>query len=312
MPVSALVPRTVPGLNLTLLPIPAGTFTMGSPADEPGHYEQESPQTQVTISKPFWLGKFVVTQGQWQALMGTDLVEQARRMLADDTRYTMNRKFQTIRDALGLKKDSDPQGLLGNLGDDYPMYYVNWAEAMAFCRKLTERDAGQLPEGYEYRLPTEAEWEYACRAGTTEATYAGKMEIKGAKNAPVLDAIAWYGGNSSEGYTGKGWDTRGWTEKQYPGGIAGPRQVGGKRPNAWGLYDMLGNIDEWCYDWADPFPGGSVKDPHGPTQGADRINRGGSWSDSARDVRAANRNGDVPTVRYGNLGFRIALAPRLP
>ena len=146
------------------------------------------------------------------------------------------------------------------------MYWVSWEEAVAFCRRLTERERaeGRVPAGYEYRLPTDAEWEYAARAGTTTATYAGELEIKGFANAPVLDPIAWYRGNSSEGYTGKGVDTSAWQEKQYPGGIAGPRTVATKRPNAWGLYDMLGNVWEWCGDWYSyKLPGGSVSDPTG-------------------------------------------------
>jgi len=289
---------------------------MGSPADEPGRYDDEGPQTQVTISKAFWIGKYVVTQGQWKTLMGTDQVEQARRMLADDTLYDFGgEQPQTIRDHLGATKDADPNAAIGNAGDNYPIYCVSWDEAVAFCRKLTEqeRSAGRLPAGYEYRLPTEAEWEYVCRAGTKEATYAGKMEIKGARNAPVLDSISWYGGNSSEGYTGRGFSTADWAEKQYPGGDAGPRQVGGKQPNAWGLYDMLGNVNEWCGDWyADKLPGGSVTDPHGPEEGSDRVIRGGGWNEDARDVRAAARNGYEPGSRHHFLGFRVALAPSQP
>lgn len=161
--------RTVPGLNLTLQPIPAGTFLMGSPEDEPFHDDAESPQTRVNISQAFWLGKFAVTQGQWQALMSSDLLEQARRMLADDTLYAIGGKTQTIRESMGVKNNADPGMFVGIINDNYPMYLVSWDEAISFCRKLTERErsAGRLPVGYEYRLPTEAEWEYACRAGTS-------------------------------------------------------------------------------------------------------------------------------------------------
>jgi formylglycine-generating enzyme required for sulfatase activity len=304
--VSQFVTKT----GIKLVPIPAGTFLMGSPADESGRDSDEGPQTKVTITKAFWLGKYAVTQGQWKTLMGTDAVEQARRMLADDTIYNFGTP-KTVRDLLGVAKDTDPKKLIGNVGEDYPIYWVSWDEATAFCRKLTEqeRSAERLPTGYEYRLPTEAQWEYACRAGTTEATYAGKMEIKGEKNAPVLDAIAWYGGNSSVGYIGHGFSTTSWAEKQYPGGDAGPREVGGKQPNAWGLYDMLGNVNQWCGDWyADKLPGGDATDPAGPPSGSSRVAGGGSWDRGAAFCRSARRNYGGPGARSISVGFRVALS----
>jgi formylglycine-generating enzyme required for sulfatase activity len=229
-------------------------------------------------------------------------------MLNDDSLFDFGKR-ETIRDMLGVTKVCDPKTLIGNAGDNYPIYYVSWNEAAAFCQKLTdqERYFGRLPKGYEYRLPTEAEWEYACRAGVAEATYAGKMEIKGKNNVPVLDAIAWYGGNSSVGYTGHGFSTAAWLDKQYPGGDAGPREVGGKQPNAWGLYDMLGNLSQWCGDWqADKLPGGSVTDPSGPPAGAKRVNRGGGWYSSV-NCRSSYRNGNDPGYRSNVLGFRVAL-----
>ena len=246
--------------------------------------------------------------------MGPDVVEQARRMLADDTLFNIGGKQQTLRDYFKRTKDSDPQGLVQNTADDAPMYWVSWEEAVAFCRRLTEREraAGRLPSGYEYRLPTEAEWECACRAGTTEATYAGEMEIKGKANAPVLDRIACYRGNSSEGYTGKGVNTANWEEKQYPGGTAAQRAVGTKRPNDWGLYDMIGNVWEWCGDWySDKLPGGSVRGPSGPTSGSGRVDRGGGWYHSPARCRAADRFRFSPGARHDGLGFRVALAPQV-
>ncbi len=307
-------PRVIADLKLTLAPIPAGTFTMGSPKNEPGRSQREGPQTNVTISQPFWLGQTEVTHAQWRAVMGTDLVMQAREMLDDDTLYDIAGKLQTLRDYYKEAKNSDPNDLVYNGGDDAPMYWVNWQEAVTFCRRLTEREgaAGRLPSGYVFRLPTEAEWEYACRAGTTDATYAGAMEIKGRANAPVLDRIAWYAGNSSEGYVGMGANTSDWREKQYPGGTAAQRAVGTKRPNNWGLFDMLGNVWEWCGDWdADKLPGGTVRDPTGPVSGTQRVFRGGSWGNPPAVCRAAARTSFPPNMRLNGIGFRLALAPKL-
>lgn len=286
---------------------------MGSPTNETGRHDNEGPLTKVTISHSFWLGQTEVTQDQWRAVMGTGVAEQGKRMLADDALYDLGGKQrQTLRDYYHQQKDGS-DSLLFNVAGDAPMYFVNWEEAVAFCRRLTERErtAGRLPSGYEYRLPTEAEWEYACRAGTTSATYAGNLVIKGHYNVPVLDDIAWYGGNSSVGYTGKGRDTSKWPQKQYPGGIAAQRAVATKKPNAWGLYDMLGNVWEWCGDWyIGTLLGGDVRDPQGAHSGSFRVWRGGSYSyGSPGECRAASRTGAVPTMRVSDLGFRVALCP---
>jgi formylglycine-generating enzyme required for sulfatase activity len=310
------------------MPIPAGTFTMVSPLRN----DSDRPPTRVTISQPFWLGQTEVTQGQWKALMGTDVIEQVRRQLAEDK---LAGKQLSRRDGVD-RHDSDPSELVYNTADDAPMYWVSWEEAVAFCRRLTERERaeGRVPAGYEYRLPTDAEWEYAARAGTTTATYAGELEIEGFANAPVLDPIAWYRGNSSEDYTGKGMDTSAWPEKQFPGGTAGPHAVATKRPNAWGLYDMLGNVWEWVGDWYSyKSPGGSVRDPTGPatrntvqqaayiaaggnlthenSMGAGRVIRGGSWLGAPHVINAAGRIWQLPSQRENALGFRVALAPQI-
>jgi formylglycine-generating enzyme required for sulfatase activity len=164
-----------------------------------------------------------------------------------------------------------------NVGKTGPVEQVSWEEAVEFCRKLTnrERAAGRLPAGYAYTLPTEAQWEYACRAGTTGA-YAGE-----------LDGMGWYarkGGSTTNG-------------------------VGQKRANAWGLYDMHGNVSEWCSDWYRDYPSGSVTDPAGASSGFVRVCRGGSWSYPAASARSAVRSGHPPGYRGSFLGFRVALTP---
>jgi sulfatase modifying factor 1 len=299
-------------LDLTLVPIPAGAFAMGSPDGEPGRRSDEGPKARVTITRDFWLARTEVTHAQWKAIMKTDLTEQARRALADDTVYSISGKDRTVRDYYNVKADADPQRFVDNPADNAPMCWVNWDEAVAFCRRLTEREraAKRLPAGYVYRLPTEAEWEYACRAGTEAATYAGALTIVGRFNAPVLDEIAWYGGNSSVDWNGKGLRTDSWKEKQYPGGMAAPREVGTKQANPFGMHDMIGNLWEWCGDWyAKVLPVGEVRDPTGAATGTQRVSRGGSWNSSAAGCRAARRFQDSPGARFRCVGFRIALAP---
>ena len=231
---------TVPGLNLEMAYIRPGTFTTGSPNSEEGHRNDEGPQTQVTLSKGYWLGKTVVTQDQWEALMG-----------------------------------SNPSNFKGA---DRPVETVSWDDAMEFCRKLTERErsAGRLPEGYEYTLPTEAQWEYACRAGAT-GPYGGDGN---------LNDMGWYNQNS--------------------GNTTHP--VGKKLANAWGLYDMHGNVWEWCFDWYGNYSGGTVRDPTGPASGSARVFRGGCWFQDGVGCRSAFRSWHEPGYRLFNLGFRLALS----
>ena len=199
--------------------IPAGEFRMGSTSAEADSDEQ--PVTQVRISQGFWLGKYEVTQAEWQAVMG-----------------------------------SNPSGFSGC--GRCPVERVSWEDAQAFTRTLNTQ-AGRAV----YRLPTEAEWEYAARAGTTGDRYG------------TVDAIAWYYENSGD--------------RTHP--------VGGKTPNAWGLHDMLGNAWEWVDDWYGDYPGGVVTDPTGPGSGSGRVNRGCGWSDSARYCRAPFRGLVLPGYR---------------
>jgi formylglycine-generating enzyme required for sulfatase activity len=229
---------TLPDLGMDLMPIPAGSFQMGTAS---GGENNERPVTQVTISRPFWLARTEVTQRQWQVVMGNN-----------PSRFK---------------------------GDNQPVEQVSWKEAMEFCRMLTERErlAGRLQEGYVYTLPTEAQWEYAARAGTT-GDYGGTGR---------LIYMGWYDRNSG----------------------ASTKPVGTKEANAWGLHDMHGNVWEWCLDWFGIYPGGSVTDPTGPTSGSDRVFRGGSFWNSADSCRSSFRLCQPPVFRMYHLGFRPALTP---
>ena len=157
---------------------------------------------------------------------------------------------------------------------------------MAFCEKVNERLGSSLPEGFRCVLPTEAQWEYACRAGKASALNSGRELTSEYGSCPNLDAVAWYDKNS-------GSETH---------------AVGQKRANAWGLYDMHGNVWEWCRDRYDDYSTGNVTDPTGPESGSCRGSRGGSWSDGARGCRSAYRISRVSSIRYVHLGFRPALA----
>ncbi|MBR5737011.1 MAG: formylglycine-generating enzyme family protein, partial [Verrucomicrobia bacterium] len=159
---------------------------------------------------------------------------------------------------------------------------------MEFCAKLTAaaKASGKLPEGYEFTLPTEAQWEYACRAGTTTALNIGK-NLSGEEECPEMDEVDWYWGNSDR--------------KTHP--------VGQKQPNAWGLYDMHGNVNEWCLDWEGEYPTSSVTDPTGPVTGDYRILRGGCWGNYAYYCRSASRSSNSDDTSDWNYGFRVALVP---
>ncbi|MBR6059322.1 MAG: SUMF1/EgtB/PvdO family nonheme iron enzyme [Victivallales bacterium] len=239
------------GVELKLVKIAAGSFMMGSPLSEEGRFDEEK-QHKVTLTKDFWLGRCPVTQGQYEAVMGN------------------NPSY--------FKK-----------GGDYPVETVSWHDAMAFCKKVTEqeRGAGRLPAGYEFTLPTEAQWEYACRAGTSTPFSFGST-LNGDK--------ANCDGNYPYGM-GKG---------KY---LACTTAVGGYAPNAWGLYDMHGNVWEWCLDWYGAYPDGNATDPKGPTTGSRRVLRGGSWDDIARRCRSAYRCIIDPSHCDYYVGFRLALAP---
>jgi len=247
--------------------IPAGTFTMGSPPTEACRYSDEGPQTTVGISRGFCMGKYEVTQGEYLAVMG-----------------------------------SNPSYVQGDL--NCPVEQVSWNDAVAYCVVLTarERGAGRLPAGWEYRLPTEAEWEYACRAGTTtvfhygDALRSGMANFDGHYEYPGCAGSPCYCYNAGGIYLGRTTAVRSYV------------------PNAWGLYGMHGNVWEWCQDWyAGSLPGGSVTDPQGPATGSHRVIRGGCWGNGASLCRSASRLNDFyPTYRDLSLGFRVVLAPGQP
>jgi formylglycine-generating enzyme required for sulfatase activity len=194
--------------------------------------------------------------------------------------------------------DSNPSSFK-NCGDDCPVENVSWNDAQNFIQKLNQKEGGN-----KYRLPTESEWEYAARSGSEGPIYAGKFVIRGKNNAPALDDIAWYGGNSCVDYSG-GKDCSGWDEKQYSCSSCGTHPVALKKPNAWGLYDMIGNVWEWCQDWKGDYPSRAVTDPTGPSGGSGRVARGGSWYCDARYCRSADRGYVGPGVGSNGLGFRL-------
>jgi sulfatase modifying factor 1 len=248
--------REVAGVKLCWCP--PGQFLMGSPPDEPERRPDET-QVAVTLTKGYWMGKYEVTQGQWKRIAG-----QLPGPLTAD----------------------------GGEGDDLPVYNVNYAEARQFCRQLTElgHKAGSLPATWEFRLPTEAQWEYACRAGTTTATSFG-------------DKISSYQANF------KG--------KPYNGAEEGPSlkrssKVGSYPANAWGLHDMQGNVVEWCRDWYHfKLPGGidpdlsSEKGSINRDGTYSRCRRGSAWTDEGWVCRSAFRQRFEPDRRYDHIGFRI-------
>ncbi len=186
---------------------------------------------------------------------------------------------------------------------DRPVERVSWSDCQSFIARINRR----FP-GLGLMLPTEAQWEYACRAGTGAATYIGPSLILGANNAPLLDPIAWYGGNSGVAFDlENGTDSSNWPDKQYPHAKAGTHMARQKMSNAWGLHDMLGNVWEWCADGERTYNTTPVVDPFGRAEvGAERVLRGGSWIDDAGYCRSASRMACDPSIRDHSIGFRCA------
>ncbi len=230
--------------------IPPNTFRLGSPTNETGRSTDEGPQTAVNTTHGFWMGKYEVTQREYLAVLG-----------------------------------SNPSQFTGDLSR--PVETVSWLDATNYCAKLTQQEltAGRIPPGSHYRLPTEAEWEYAARAGTSSRFSYG--------DDPALTELtnyAWHAANSG----------------------SMTHSVGQKAPNPWGLYDTEGNVWEWCSDWQGTYPGGFETDPQGPASNAigSKITRGGAWDGFETDCRSAKRMGFgvSPFLHDFILGFRIVLA----
>lgn len=217
------------GITLEMAWIPPGEFFMGSPENEEGRADTESPRHKVTITRGFWMGRYPVTQEQWAAVM-------------------------------------DVNASNGKL----PVEQVSWNDCQEFIRRLNDQGEGT------YRLPTEAQWEYACRAGTTTAWFFGK-------NPEQLDEYAWHDGNSDG--------------KMHP--------AGEKQSNNWGLYDMYGNVWEWCRDWSGDYTAEAQTDPTGPETGECRVLRGGNWYSNKNNCRSATRSNNTPGSRIFGGGFRI-------
>ena len=219
--------------------------------------DDDETQHQVTLTQDFFMQETEVTQGQWRAVMGAN------------------------------------PSFFQNCGENCPVESVSWDDVQEFLEQLN----AQTTDGYTYRLPTEAEWEYAARAGSETAFCEGDItEPEG--NDPILNTLGWYYENSNAGYAG----CYEWSD----GRCCGPQPVRGKNPNVWGLYDMHGNVYEWCSDWYGAYPTTNVSDPLGPSSGAYRVLRGGSWFNYARYCRSANRHGNRPGYRNGDNGFRLA------
>jgi formylglycine-generating enzyme len=233
---------------LRLLWVEPGSFLMGSPPDELGRQGDEE-QFRVIFSHGYWLGEFPLTQAQFAAFAKNCVPWPSL--------------FSQLPDS-----------------DDRPVEMVTWKNAEAFCEELNKAFSQHLPNSYCFALPTEAQWEYACRAGTLTRYHFGDCDQD-------LDRVAWHSANS--------------------GGTTHP--VGGKEPNPWGFYDMQGNVTQWCYDWYGHYPSGSHVDWSGPDQGRERCARGRSWKANVKygGFRCASRLEINPSETFPWLGLRVSL-----
>ncbi len=248
-PITNVKVITVNGVSFKMIKVEAGTFTMGATSEQTGADSNESPAHQVTLTKDYYMGETEVTQALWYAVMG-------QKPTADGYQWINER----------------------GLGDNYPAYSISWNDCQEFITKLNQLT------GLTFRLPTEAEWEYAARGGnkaTTQTLYSGSSTI---------DDVAWYTSNSS----------------------SSTHIVAGKKANALGLYDMSGNLYEWCNDWYGSYSSSPQTDPTGPSGGYNRVLRSGSRGYSATYCRVAARNYSSVSNRFNNVGMRLVLGEPLP
>ena len=241
--------------GIEMVYVKGGTFTMGCTPEQENCGSDERPPHKVTLND-FYIGKYVVTQKQWGEIMGTDVSQHL---------YKANKGFSGY----------------DSIGDNYPMSYVSWNDAMEFIKRLNEKT------GKNYRLPTEAEWEYAARGGNKSRGY----QYSGSN---VVGEVAWYAGNSNDNGD----------RKSHP--------VGTKKANELGVHDMSGNVLEWVWDRYEKgyYENSPTQNPQGSAEGLSRVVRGGSFGDYAREARVSYRTYvSTTSERYGNLGFRLALSP---
>lgn len=289
----------------------------------PGSFRRWNNEThrEVFLTRGYWMAETETTQRQWREVMSQSLVDAARLALADEDKHAYNGKGTeaiALRSRLGIGGEVSPENVVGIQEDDFPVYWVSMDQANEFCRRLTqrERSTGGIDGSWAYRLPTEAEWEYACRAGTTGTLYDGDLRDASTDyNAPELDALAWYGGNSCHDYPSDlpGWNCETWKGRAYPGNKAGPRRVGLKKPNPWGLRDMLGNVHEWTSSVDDYRLTTQRVNPEfsdlDQSESGKAVFRGGCWNNFAVGCRSSSRTTEHPAFRSNYLGFRIVLAP---
>lgn len=269
-------------IGMAFTRIEPGTFWMGSPETDGEARADEKPRHRVTISKPFLLGIHPVTRGQFAQFVA----DQGYRTDAETDGGTLI--------CAGKKAVTDPginwRRLDFEQEDNHPVAAVSWNDAQAFIDWLTQKD------GRPYRLPTEAEWEYACRAGAEARFFSGDDAGSLAGFANVADLA-------------NGRQFPGWPTFDFDDGYVYTSPVGTFKPNPWGLFDMTGDVWEWCSDWYDPraYLRGDCQDPQGPTSGESKVQRGGAWSSEPRKCRSAFRDWYAPTYRSHRSGFRVAL-----
>jgi uncharacterized protein (TIGR02996 family) len=261
-------PRLTNSIGMALVLLPPGAFLMGSPPEEKGRLRDEGPQHEVAITRPFYLGAYPVTQEEYEKVIG-----------ANPSWYSPTGGGHSELKGLDTRR--------------FPVEQVSWEDAVAFCRKLSELPPEKRWDRH-YRLPTEAEWEYACRGGSRESE-----PFYFERPYPTLSSTqANFYGQRPYGIASQG---------PYPGRTTA---VGSYKPNAFGLFDMHGNVREWCSDWYDEicYKRSPRRDPQGPKSGHRRVLRGGSCASNAGECAAARRGRNIPGYRYMTIGFRVALA----